>query len=354
MSSTVTFGMGLVSGQKTDWDDRSQAQIMADILDGCTAVEAAGVGTLWFSEHHFFDDSYLSSVFPVLGAVAARTSTLRIGTGVLTAHFYDALRLAEDSATVDQLSGGRFVLGLGHGWRAAEFDAFGVATANRGRGLERIIGELRDAWSGDRPVRGVSVTPKPFSPDGLPLWLGGKSAAQCRRAGALADGFISQSGDIASLARDAALVAEGAAAAGRDLDDFEFGAMLSIFPWDGPDGWMQIGDGVRYVYSKYKQMATRGFSPPPSSPTPRVPLGDGTPELLAADPSTLAKVVADAISVIQQTLPTARVHVIARSWWPGVTPDVLERSARAYVEQVVPEAMELLSRGLAPDPSSNV
>ncbi|MGM5069102.1 hypothetical protein EU244_030170 [Rhodococcus qingshengii] len=59
MSGKVTFGMGLVSGQELVWDARSQSQILSDLVDVCQAVESAGIGTVLFSEHHFFDDSYL-------------------------------------------------------------------------------------------------------------------------------------------------------------------------------------------------------------------------------------------------------------------------------------------------------
>ncbi|MGM5069101.1 LLM class flavin-dependent oxidoreductase [Rhodococcus qingshengii] len=90
---------------------------------------------------------------------------LRIG-GILAAHFYDVIRLAEDVATVDLLSEGRLVLGLGHGWRDSEFDAFGVDKRGLGLRLEHIIDDLRNAWSEDGSIRGVSVTPKPYSSAG--------------------------------------------------------------------------------------------------------------------------------------------------------------------------------------------
>lgn len=313
--------------------------MLRDIVSSCQAVESAGIDAVWFSEHHFFDDSYLSSVFPLLGAVAARTSTLRIGTGILLAHFYNTLRLAEDAATVDLLSEGRFLLGLGHGWRDPEFEAFGVDKSGMGQRLEQIVGDLRDAWSADGALRGVAVTPKPYADSGVPLWLGGKSAAQCRRAGLFADGFITQSSRLEDISRDAALVAEGGAAADRSLEDFEFGLMLPIFPWDGADGWSEVRDGVQYVYAKYRQMADRVFTPPPADTPQRGVSTSATQELVTGDPESLAEIVSAAIAAAQAELPNSKIHVIARSWWPGLSPAVLERSAKVFAEQVAPAVL---------------
>jgi alkanesulfonate monooxygenase SsuD/methylene tetrahydromethanopterin reductase-like flavin-dependent oxidoreductase (luciferase family) len=338
----VTFGIGLVTAQNPSWDARSHAEILGDVVRLCQAVEGIGMDAVWFSEHHFFDDSYLSSVFPLLGAVSATTSKLRMGTAVLPAHLYDALRLAEDAATLDLLSGGRLLLGLGHGWRAAEFEAFGADKGQLGTRLEGMVGELRTAWSADGAVRGVAVTPKPSAATGVPLWIGGKSAAQCRRAGALADGFISPSASVDEVATYAALVAEGAAAAGRDLDGFEFGALLPIFPWDGPEVPTQVCDGVRHVYWQYARMAEQGFTPPPAAvPGPEDQAWDAASaqELPAGDPEQLADIVAGAVRAVRAAIPAAKVHVVARSWWPGVGPEVLARSARVFVNEVGPAAM---------------
>lgn len=342
-TADITFGVGLVTAQRPPWDARSQGETFWNVVDLCGAVEESGIDAVWFPEHHFFDDSYLCSVFPLLGAVAQATSTLRMGTAVLPAHFHDPLRLAEDASTVDLLSDGRLLLGLGHGWRRAEFRAFGTDQRQLGTRLERLIDTLRTAWSADGEVRGTAVTPKPSAATGVPVWIEGTSAAQCRRAGTLADGFISPSASTEQATAYAALVAEGAAAAGRQLDGLEFGVLLPGFPWSGPDLPASVSDGVQRVYSQqYARMADQTFTPP--SGLAAVPQSEGRAdedlqETETGGPHQVAESVAATIRAVRTAIPTAKVHVVARSWWPGVSPAVLAESARVFAREVVPAVL---------------
>ncbi|MDP9223969.1 MAG: LLM class flavin-dependent oxidoreductase, partial [Actinomycetota bacterium] len=94
-------------------------------------VEAEGLDAAWVSEHHFSADGYLPSLLPLLAAFAGATHRIELGTGVVLAPFHDPIRLAEDFAVVDQISGGRVIAGFGIGWRDEEFRSFGIEMSSR-------------------------------------------------------------------------------------------------------------------------------------------------------------------------------------------------------------------------------
>jgi len=145
------------------------------------------------SEHHSSADGYLPSPLTMAAAIAARTSQIRIGINALIAPFYDPLRLAEDAAVVDQISGGRFDLTVAGGYVPDEFELFDVPLTERAARVREVIATLRAAWTGEPfEFRGrtVRILPRPAQPAGPPIMLGGSSEAAARRAARLADGFI--------------------------------------------------------------------------------------------------------------------------------------------------------------------
>src|SRR5712692_12109927 len=110
------------------WPERRVAlpTVYQRALQRIEIMDRSGYDAVWLTEHHFSDYSVCPSI-PVMGAhVAARTKRLRIGTGVTLAAFYHPLRLAEEVALLDILSGGRVNRGAGRGFDRTEFRAFGV------------------------------------------------------------------------------------------------------------------------------------------------------------------------------------------------------------------------------------
>lgn len=182
------MGVGLYTGQ------HPSGATYRDAVPLAVAAEEAGFDSFWVSEHHGLPDGYLPSPLTLLAALAPATSRITLGTGVLLAPLHHPLRIAEDAAVVDLLSGGRLVLGLGLGYAAHEYAAFGVDPASRGTRLEALVRALRTVLAGE-PVHcgalgldGARVTPLPGRR--IPVWLGGYAARAVRRAGLLADGHL--------------------------------------------------------------------------------------------------------------------------------------------------------------------
>ena len=149
--------------------DYTLQDVYAQTIEQVALLDRLGLDEVWFSEHHFVEDGYLPSFAPVAGAVAAVTSRMRISTNIAIVPFSHPIRLAEDLAVLDQLSGGRIEFGAGLGYAPHEFKAFGFPVSHRVSRTEECLDILRLAWSGERvqlprqalPVRRRAGDPGP-------------------------------------------------------------------------------------------------------------------------------------------------------------------------------------------------
>src|SRR5437773_2577834 len=105
---------------------RPQAEIIVDEVDQMVLAEELGYDSIWLTEHHYADYGLSSAPSVILATVAARTTRIRIGIAVYVIAFHNPLRLAEETATIDVLSGGRLTVGIGRGNRPFEFYGHGV------------------------------------------------------------------------------------------------------------------------------------------------------------------------------------------------------------------------------------
>ena len=128
-------------------------------------ADRLGADSVWLSEHHFFEDGYLSQPLAFAAAVAARTKRARVGTAVVLPALKSAAQLAEEAALVDVISDGRLDLGVGSGYRVPEFDAFGADIARRYELVESRVDRVRELWASG------TVVPAPVQ-DPVPWWGG--------------------------------------------------------------------------------------------------------------------------------------------------------------------------------------
>jgi putative FMN-dependent luciferase-like monooxygenase len=153
-------------------------------------AERQGFDSAWVAQHHFHEaEGGLPAPFVFLAQAAALTSRIRLGTGIVTLPLENPVRVAEDAAVFDLISGGRLELGLGSGGTPSAFAAFGQDSANRAAIFDRHIGIVRDALAG-RPLGGED-TLYPAAPQLLGrIWQATFSAGGAIRAGKAGDGLM--------------------------------------------------------------------------------------------------------------------------------------------------------------------
>lgn len=197
-------------------------------------AEERGYDSLWVGDHIAFPLPILDPLLQ-LAQAAAFSSRLLLGTSVYLLPLRHPVPVAKQVATLDRLCGGRLVFGVGVGGEfPAEYEACGVAVSERGPRLSEAIPLLKGLMSGE-PTRGdgrfypipeTRLLPTPVQEGGPPLWCGGRSDAALRRAGRMADGWISYVVSPRRFASGLETIAKAAAEAGRPRERFGTGHLL--------------------------------------------------------------------------------------------------------------------------------
>src|SRR4030095_5952060 len=194
-----------------------------EAIEEVTRAEDLGFDSVWMEEHHSVANHYWPSPLVVLGGFATRTSRLTLGTDILVAAFHHPVRLAEDAALLDVMSGGRFTMGIAIGYKPDECGLYGVPLEKRGARFEEQLAIVKALWTQDRvSFNGAYYTvdgrlePKPLTKPHPPVWIGGWGDITLRRAATLADNWIhGPTADLAWLLKGNQHSRERRGAAGR-------------------------------------------------------------------------------------------------------------------------------------------
>ncbi len=214
----------------------------ANCLEVARRAEELGYTSLWTFQRLLspldgdapvLDPQYRQVHDPLatLGYLAGQTTTVRLGVAVVNMPYYAPIVLAKLLTTIDHLSEGRLVAGLGIGWLPQEFEAVGAPMGERGARAEDFVRCLRAIWTEDvveyegkfYRVPRARVDPKPVQQPHPPILFGGAAEVALRRAGRLADGWISSSrADLSRIDESLAIVRRAASDAGRDAGALRF------------------------------------------------------------------------------------------------------------------------------------
>lgn len=169
-------------------------------------AEASGFHTVTIGHHHFMPGN-LGDPLTFLAAVAARTDTLRVGTGIFQLPVHNPIRVAEQVALIDQISGGRISLGVGMGWWPLEYEVHGSEFRRRGARMEEALKILRHVWTTENTgwdgefwsFPDLTVHPRPVQDPHPPLWVAGVADVAVDRAARLGDAWLC--GPVQSLGK---------------------------------------------------------------------------------------------------------------------------------------------------------
>lgn len=330
----MEIGVGMVA-RIDPHHPRSVRDAYHQIVDEAVLAEELGFAGWWLAEHHFSEDSHTPAQFPLLAAVAMRTSTIRMGTFALLLPFHHPLLVAENAATVDILSDGRLELVIGPGPIKQECDVFGVPLDERFNRTYEALEVIEKAFSGERfshhgtywRFDDVQVTPAPVQPGGPPISIAAMAPQSLARAARRGYGCAS------ALHTKLLHVYEGAQAeAGRSRDAYTIrsGPLLVHCAETRDRAWDEAQNGLSWFQEFYKR---RGF-PFPFFPPEELrhiedvgvfgqPFAVGTPD--------------DVLRVLERHKGVDLDEMVIQFNHPGMAPDAVERGMRLFARELMPE-----------------
>lgn len=178
-----------------------------EALEEVEHAEELGFDSVWMEEHHGVEGHYWPSPLTILAGFATRTSRLILGTDILVFPFYHPVRLAEDVALLDVMSGGRFIFGTAIGYKPDEFALYDTPLDKRGARFVEGLRLIKALWTQEAVTfegtyyraENVRIEPKPVTRPHPPVWIGGWGDLTLQRAARLGDNWIP--GPTADLSR---------------------------------------------------------------------------------------------------------------------------------------------------------
>jgi alkanesulfonate monooxygenase SsuD/methylene tetrahydromethanopterin reductase-like flavin-dependent oxidoreductase (luciferase family) len=169
-----------------------------EMVEQVRTAREAGFASLWFPHHWLTHPMQMLQITPLMGYLAAHAQGMTIGPNILILPPLNPMHVAEEAATLDVLTGGNFILGVGLGYRQPEFDAFGVPLSERAPRFTEAIGLMRRLWSEDRvthrgrfyAVNDAGLSLKPVRPGGPPVYIAAQAEAPVRRAARIGDAWL--------------------------------------------------------------------------------------------------------------------------------------------------------------------
>ena len=308
-----------------------------EALEEVIRGEDLGFDSIWMEEHHAVLNHYWPSPLTVLAGFATRTTRVTLGTDILVAPFYHPVRLAEDVALLDIMSGGRFVLGTAIGYKPDEFALYGIDLGNRGARFVEQLTILKALWTQESVsfkgqyfrVEG-KLEPKPITKPHPPVWIGGWGELTLKRAASLGDNWIpGPTADLARLLNGKKQFLQNRVAAGRTAPITEWPLTRDVIIADTDKQARDLAE--RHIMDAYRREYAGGW---------KHPFIDAS---IATDLDALMQnrfLIGGPDQVVRALRPFVEkygmTHLICRLFFPGMPHRHILRELELLSQQVLP------------------
>jgi alkanesulfonate monooxygenase SsuD/methylene tetrahydromethanopterin reductase-like flavin-dependent oxidoreductase (luciferase family) len=299
----------------------------AAAVEQCAWADGLGFETVFIAEHHGIEDGYVPSPIVLAAAIASQTNAIELHLSALIVTLHDPLRLAEDLAILDILSGGRLTITAGMGYRPHEFEMFGLDFKSRLKIYIEALEVLQQAWTGEPfEFRGrtVRVTPRPIQRPGPKLLMGGSATASAERAARMGLGYSPATPELYDIYRQ-----ECAKLGLGEPPPFAYPQPTFLFVTDDPDrDWPVVGPHVMYNSNSYVAWATeRKVGGTRYTPLESI-------EELKAQPIFQVVTPEQCVDFARTLGPDGELSI--QPLMGGLDPEVSWRSLRLFEEKVLP------------------
>lgn len=317
----------------------SVSERLDELLAQVRAAKRYRFDSVLIGQHYLSSPYQMLQPMPLLGRIATEAEGLRIGSGIILLPLLNPVAVAEEAATMDVICGGKFILGVGLGYREAEDRAFGVAGADKAPRLEEALEVIKLLWNGGEAVdyngqffrlKNATISVKPIQKPRPPIWIAANNDRAIVRAARLGDAWLANPhASLATLIRQVKIYRDALDEVGKQLPP-EFPIIREAFVAENDQ---QAFDEARpHLEAKYKTYAAWGQERafPERDPLTR-PLSElaggrfiiGSPSRCIEDLATFAEKL-------------GVNHVILRMSWPGMKHDSVMESMRIFSEKVMP------------------
>jgi alkanesulfonate monooxygenase SsuD/methylene tetrahydromethanopterin reductase-like flavin-dependent oxidoreductase (luciferase family) len=326
-----------VNAQHPAGDDPSRR--FAETVEQVRLIRTLGFASIWGGEHHATPGYHYFPLLPFLQRLAAEADGLWVGTNLILLPLHNPVEVAEIGAFLDVITGGRFLLGVGLGYRPEEFAIFGVPMAERVSRLVEGVEIIRRLWTEDAVVHhgrhwrldGVTIRPRPLQRPRPPILVGSQVPAGIARAARIADGWLAVPvPTVDEFATQVAAFADARAAAGLPPSRY-VGRLIEVAC--GSDEETAIRRAAPYLLEKYAAYLSWGIPGITLDPT-------AAPDVQLRRLAANRFAVGSPAQVVEALLAQHRAgvtHATMRVSWPGMRQDDILAGLELLGREVLPE-----------------